>query len=145
MPNEPKKRTKYHVFYGLWKSATQHFQNGGFSDAEIESERQAIIKLAGGRPHAHGRYSLTRLNNAEFNTALDIVETTILGRKNQKRRSRTLIWSIKQTGLDDAYLNKIATDQFGQKNWKDLTENQLTKLRYTANTRARSLKNKAQS
>lgn len=133
-----RKRTKYHVFYGLWKSATALFRQGGMTDEEIESERQHTIKLAGGRPDAHGRYSLTRLNNKEFNTALDIVETIILGRKNQKRRSRTLIWSIRQLGLDDAYLNKISTDQFRTQNWKDLSESDLTKLRYTATARARN-------
>lgn len=45
---------------------------------------------------------------------------------------KRLIWAITQTGLEDPYLESIAKDQFGRTDWRNLSEDQLTKFRFTA-------------
>lgn len=65
---------------------------------------------------------------SDLDTQLDAI--------NQPRKR--IIWSISRLGLTDAYLDKISLDQFRIKSWRDLTLQDLTKLRYTATTRSRA-------
>jgi len=106
------------------------------SDEDIEHERQELLKLAGAKPDKNGRYSMKTLSNDDFSTALDLIETTILGRRNQRRRSKSLIWTIDLLNLDEALLNKVSQDTY-KSNWRDLTESQLKNFRFTATRIAR--------
>lgn len=124
------------AFWAIWNKAVKKFKESHFDKEDIENERQQLIKLAGGKPDDKGRYSTTKLTNGQFNTLLDLIETTVLGQQNQKRRSKSLIWSIKQLGLDEPYLDKIALDQFKVASWKTCNVTQLGYLRMTAKSRA---------
>lgn len=140
-----KKRTQNAYFWGVWAKAKKLLKQGHFSDAEIEEERQEILRLSGAKKDAKGRYSMTTLSPAKMNTALDIIEVNILGLKNKKRGSKNLIWSIEQIQkntpqLTDEYLNKISSDTYQVPNWRDLTKPQLTKFRFTATNRAKTFK-----
>ena len=130
----PNNRNK--AFWAIWNKAVEQFKAAHLTKEEIEQERQEILKLAGAKPDDKGRYSTKNLTNGQFNTVLDLIETTILKEDNQKRRSKSLIWSIEQTGLDDPYLDKIAQDQFKVTTWRNCNIVQLSNLRMTAKARA---------
>ena len=128
-------------FFGLWKQCKDHLQQGtGMTNAEVEQERQELLKIAGAKPDKNGRYSANNLTNDGISTAMDFMETSILGRPNKKRRSNSKIYAIEQLGLDDLYLDKISTDTFNTSNWRNLTIEQLTKLQMTAKRAASQLK-----
>ena len=128
-------------FHATWRDAVRKFQEANLDKTEIEEERQSVIKLAGVKADKEGRFSTTRMTPAQLSTALDLIETTILGRPNKKRRSRQLIYAIAKLGIGDAYLNQISRDQFKTDDWKTLPVENLVKLRYTATSRARSKSN----
>ncbi len=130
----PNKRNS--AFWAIWNKAVKKFTESDFTKEEIENERQELLMLAGGKPDGKGRYSTTKLTNGQFNTVLDLIETTVLGEDNQKRRSKSLIWSIEQLGHDDPYLDKIASDQFRANSWRQCNVVQLGQLRMTAKSRA---------
>lgn len=149
MPNPPKKRakkpTKNNKFWGAWSQCIKLFKSANMSDHEIEEERQAMLKLTGARPDSKGRYSMTSLTNDQLSTALDFMNTTILGNKNEKRRSKSKIWAIEQLGISDDDLNDVARDTWRKNDWRKLTHDQLCKFQMTAKRIAADRKKKAQS
>lgn len=131
-------------FFGTWNRCVKHMTStGGYTKSECESERQAMLKLAGAIADDNGRYSANTLTNDGVSTCLDYMRTSILGLKNRKSRSRTIIYTIDQLGLDDALLDKVAGDIFKATSWRDLNEVQLAKFRYTAKRLARTAAEKS--
>ena len=145
MPKPQKKRTKNQKFWGLWSQCKKQFKAADMTDSEIEEERQAMLKLTGARPDSKGRYSMTSLTNDQFSTALDFMETTILGKPNKKRRSQSKIWAIEKLGISDDDLNEVAFDTWREEHWRDLSYDQLRKLQMTAKRIAAQRKKKANS
>lgn len=125
-------------FYATWRDAVRQFGQADMTKAEIEEERQALLKMAGAKPDQEGRYSTTRLTSSQLNTVLDLIETTILGKPNQKRRSSTMVYRIKQIGIADEYINAITRERFRCEDWKTLPESDLVKLFYAIKERARA-------
>lgn len=115
------------------------------SDDEIEEERQEMLKISGVKPDPKGRYSMTALNNDQFSTALDFMETSILGMPNKKRRSRTKIFAIAKLGISDEDLNNVSFDTFRKDDWRSLNHENLCKLQMTAKRIASERKKKAKS
>tara|TARA_R110000772_G_C13250991_1_gene434540 strand:+ start:110 stop:523 length:414 start_codon:yes stop_codon:yes gene_type:complete len=127
------------ILYGrTWNTAKKTLVSRGYDKEEIETERQDLLKLAGSNVEVSGRRSVKTLTNSQFSTFLDLIETTISGEQNQKRRSASLIWKIEKIGLPDSYLDKIARDQYRVDSWRSLPLNRLLNLLYTANNRARA-------
>ena len=135
MPLTPGENRKFHA---TWRDAIRMFNEADMSKAEIEEERQALLKLAGAKPDQEGRFSTTRLTSSQLNTVLDLIETTILGKPNQKRRSSTMIYRITQIGIADEYINAITRERWGCADWKTLPDSDLVKLFYTIKERARA-------
>ena len=115
---------------------------------DLEAERQDLLKLAGSKPDPDGRYSVKTLTNTGCSTFLDLCDTTIQGKENKKRKSRSKIWvieNLEMPGIEDreAYLDKIAQDQYRLTSWRQLNDNQLLHFIYTAKRtiRARAKKN----
>ena len=144
MPTSSKRKpTKNSKFWGLWSQCKEHFRSAHYSDAEIEEERQEMLRLAGARPDAKGRYSMTTLTNDQFNTVLDLMETTILGKPNKRRRSQSKIYAIKKLGISDDDLNDVARDTWRVNDWRTLSYKQLCKLQMTAKRIASQRKKKS--
>ena len=125
-------------FHATWNEAGK-FLSKTMNKAEIEEEKQEILRLAGVMPDKAGRYSSKRLTGSKLSTVLDLIETTILGKPNQKRRTEGLVFQIKNLGLDSAYLDAICRDRFSADNWQEIGADNLQKLFYTAKTRARQM------
>ena len=125
-------------FHATWNEAVK-FLSKTMNKAEIAEEKQEVLRLAGVMPDKAGRYSSKRLTGPKLSTALDLMETTILGKPNKKRRTEGLVYQIKNLGLDSAYLDAICRDRFSAENWQEIGADNLQKLFYTAKTRARHL------
>ena len=125
-------------FHATWNDAAR-FLSKTMSKPEIEQEKQEVLRLAGVMPDKCGRCSSKRLTGAKLSTALDLIETTILGKPNKKRRTEGLVHQIKNLGLDSSYLDAICRDRFGAENWQEVGAENLQKLFYTAKTRARQM------
>lgn len=114
---------------------------GGYSAADADAERAKIAAEALG-----GEKSSTRFTNADLDRVLDAFRSYLVlpegpatgpSRTESQPKSR-LIWGIQNTGLDDAYIAAISQDQFRTRDWRGLTEKQLTALRWTCIARARA-------
>lgn len=143
-----KKCSQNSVFWGLWSQAKAALRQAHLTDEEIETERQAVLEMAGAQKDVKGRYSMTSLSPAKMNTALDLIEVNILGRPNKKRGSQSIIWSINKIkeetpNLTEGYLNKIASDTYNKDDWRTLTKPQLTTFRFTIINRAKELREKS--
>ena len=126
------------ILYGsTWNTTKKALAERGFDREEIEQERNAILKLSGAKQDAKGRYSGSTLSNSGLSTFLDLCETTVSGKENQKRRSRSIIYSIEKLGLDEAYLDHICRDQFKIEGWRTLSVNRLAVFIITARNRAK--------
>lgn len=119
---------------------------GDFSPADADAERHEIHRAALGTDRSHLDFS-----NRDFDAVLDhfaaylVLETgptTGPARAEEMPRTR-LIFAIEKLGLDEPYLDKIASDQFGTTTWRSLPERQLSCLRFTAAARARAKAKKA--
>ena len=130
-----------------WSNAKEHLLklDPNLDKNDLEAERQELLKLAGSKPDENGRRSVKRLTNSGLSTFLDLLETTVKGEPNQKRRSAALVFAIENLpmpGIEhrDAYLDKIAANKFGVSSWRDLDAKNLKFLLWTAKARLRARK-----
>jgi hypothetical protein len=132
-----------------WSNAKEHLKllDPNLDKEDLEHERQELLKLAGAKPDETGRRSVKTLTNSGLSTFLDLLETTISGKPNQKRRSKALTWAVEKLDMPgiehrDAYLNAIARDKFQAENWRDLTAQNLKFLLWTTKARLRARRQK---
>lgn len=136
----PKQQGLYFRKWGRVRSALLEF--GGFSAQQAELERHAIHLEALGEDKSSKDF-----NNRDLDAVLDAFEDrlVILDGPRKERRSETQararrIFAIEALGVPDAYIQKLARDQFHTSDWKQLSFTQLDRLRYTVTARSRSLK-----
>ena len=137
-----KQRSLYFAKWNRLRSALTDF--GEFSPAEAEEERKQIHLDTLGSAK-----SSKDLTNADFDKVLDAFEERLVildGPRSQTRGAvhprLRLVYSIEALKLPEAYLEKIARDQFRTSDWRKLSLSQMTAFRYTATTRARALSKK---
>ena len=112
---------------------------GDYSKEDADAERHVIHRQALGSDK-----SSKLLNNRDLDTILDHFKTYLVlsdGPSTAPARAdsqpcKRLIFAITQTGLPEPYLESISRDQFNTSDWRALDEAQLTKLRFTAVSRA---------
>lgn len=134
----PKQRSLY---FRAWSRVKQALTTlGEFSPAEAEAQRHEYHIAALGADKSSNAFT-----NADLDRVLDKFEETLILLDGPKSGSRAaeqpinrLIHAISSLGLDDAYLDRIAADQFHVSAWRKLSLPQLTRFRYTATTRSRS-------
>ena len=131
-------------YWATWRQAKDTLAGyGGFDDAEIEQERHECHKRALGEdPSSRDIVRDWRKFNAvlqEFEAIANPDDfNTQLAREQQADPREQVIYAIRQLGLSDAYLDKIARDVFQLAPWHRLNLTELNKLRYTATSRARA-------
>ena len=115
-------------------------QDPNLDKADLEAERQMILRLAGAK-QSGDRYSMKTLTNTGVSTFLDLCETTITGKPNQKRRSASIIYRLDELnipGIDnkEAYLTKLSLNKFNQPKWRENDAHKLRLLLITATNRS---------
>lgn len=128
-------------YWATWADAKKQLSAAGFDDQEIEEERHACHRRAleedpSSNDIITDSKKLTKVL-AEFDAIAspDDLDKQLKHQRDQDPREQ-LIWSIRQLGLPDSYLNKIATDTWQQSPWSALSQANLIKLRFTARKRA---------
>lgn len=146
MPLTPKQITRASI---SWCNAKEHLKliDPNLDKHDLEEERQELLRLAGSKPDETGRRSIKRLSNSGLSTFLDLLDTTISGKPNQKRRSQSLTWAIDNLpmpGIEhrDGYLNAISRDKFQTENWRELDAHKLKFLLWTTKARLRARRQK---
>ncbi|MFT3992568.1 MAG: hypothetical protein QM680_14325 [Luteolibacter sp.] len=125
-------------YWREWGRIRKHLiEDGEFSPKEADEERSLIHERALGGPK-----SSKDLKNADLDKIFSAFKKYLVlidgpsksGEVDQERKR--LIFAIEKYGLDDAYLNKIALDQFKEPSWRDLDTKTLRFFRFTAKSRA---------
>ena len=131
-------KNKYWRMWGRVRKALVEL--GDFSKDDADSERHAIHLEALGSPKSSKDFT-----NADIDAIFDAFDRILViydGPGNQDRAARQpvarLIYAIDQLGLDEPYIAAIARDQFQTSAWRDLTEAQLTRFRFTLSRAARA-------
>ena len=114
---------------------------GEFSKEDADQERHQIHLRALGQDK-----SSKALTNRDLDAIFDHFESYLVllaGPQSGPSRAETqpakrLIWAIDHLRLPAPYIEAISRDQFGTPAWQTLTADQLTKLRFTLVSRARS-------
>lgn len=128
------------LYWRTWSKVRKVLiEMGGYSKEDADAERHEIHRQALGNDK-----SSTALNNRDLDAILDHFQSYLVladGPRKGPTRAETqpvsrLIWAINQTGLPEPYIESIARDQFGTSDWRALNEAQLSKLRFTAVSRA---------
>lgn len=111
---------------------------GDFSKEDANAERHQIHRRALGCDKSSKDLTNKDLDEIfkAFNQYLVLIDGPKKPNGEPDGECKRLIWAITQTGLPDAYLESIAQDQFGRPDWQNLSEDQLTKFRFTAVSRA---------
>lgn len=115
---------------------------GEFSAKDAEEQRKLIQASALGGIEKSSK-DLTNKELDKVYDAFDSYMVLVNGPKaadDISQPCKRLIWAIDQLGLDAPYIEKIAFDQFKTRNWRHLTEDQLTRFRYTCTRAAAALK-----
>ncbi len=115
---------------------------GEYSAADAEAERKTIQARALGGVEKSSK-DLTNRELDKVYDAFDAYLVLINGPATAPAISqpcKRLIWAIEQLGLDEPYIAAIARDQFKTDDWRLLTEEQLTRFRFTCTARAAVLK-----
>lgn len=118
---------------------------GEYSAADADAERRAIQARALGGVEKSSK-DLTNKELDKVYDAFDAYLVLINGPASKPEISqpcKRLIWAIERLGLDEAYIVSIARDQFKTDAWRLLTEDQLTRFRFTCTARAAALKRAA--
>jgi hypothetical protein len=113
---------------------------GEFSKEDADQERHEIHIRALGQDK-----SSKALTNRDLDAIFDHFESYLVllaGPQSGPSRAdsqpvKRLLWAIDQLGLPAPYIEAISHDQFGTQEWRKLTAEQLTKLRFTLAARAR--------
>ena len=130
------------LYWRTWAKVRQIFIDyGGFSAADADAERHHIHREAIGVDK-----SSAALNNRDLDAILDHFRNILVieqGPETGPARAvemprRRLIWAIEKTGLSDAYINSIVTDEFHTGDWRTLPESSLAVLRFTCVARSRA-------
>ena len=118
---------------------------GDYSAAEADQHRHEIHTEALGRDK-----SSKELNNRDLDRIFDHFDSILVLLDGPKTIDRTtaepgrrLVYSIQQLGLPEPYIQSISRAQFQSGDWQNLSESQLTRLRYTLTARSRALQKKA--
>jgi hypothetical protein len=119
---------------------------GDFSKADADEERHEIHRRALGQDK-----SSKALTNRDLDAIFDHFQSYLVllqGPTTGPTRADTqplkrILWAIDHLGLPTAYIESIARDQFGSGDWRALTLDQLTKLRFTLASRQASRRRKA--
>lgn len=113
---------------------------GEFSPKDADAERHVITREA----LNYDKSSLD-FTNKEFDKVLAKLDERLVlleGPKEPKAEDaedlKRMIWSLVQSGFNDAYLNKISADQYGVASWRDLSLADMRKLRITITQRSRA-------
>jgi len=129
---------KYWRMWGRVRTALTTL--GEFSKADADAERGAITRDALG--HDKSSKDLTNRDLDKIFDAFDRILVIMDGPHDIDRAARQpvarLVYAIDQLGLDAPYIAAIALDQFKTDDWRNLTEAQLTRFRYTLTRAARA-------
>lgn len=137
------------LYWRMWGRCRQVLiKKAGFSPADADAQRRELTVEALGYHR-----SSNQLTNREFDAVLDAFRNVLLfvdgldwgpTRVESMPRKR-LIMAIERTGLPDPYLQAIAADQFGPRDWRALPEDHLRFLAMTAGSRSRKRRKSAVS
>lgn len=113
---------------------------GEFSCAEADEERHKIHIAALGADKSSKTLSNRDLDAVfdHFDKYLVIIQGPTVGPpRSQIGGIKRLVFAVESLGLEEPYLQSIARDQFQSSDWRQLSETQLAKFRFTATARAR--------
>lgn len=129
------------LYYRTWSRVRRVlFELGGLSPADADAERHAIHQDALGTDKSSRAFTNRDLDMvlAAFEARLVLITGPGQTDRATDQPRRRLLFAIDRLGLGDAYLNRLARDQFHSDDWRSLPEPQLASLRFTATARARA-------
>lgn len=123
------------LYFREWGAARKRLREAGFSPAEADAERARI--------HAENKLpeSSKDFNNGSHLDAFIKACRTITGAPSaavDDQERKRLVHLIEKTGLETAYLDKLARDKSEGFNWRALPIDKLKHLLFTAKSRARA-------
>lgn len=125
------------LYFREWGAARKRLREAGFSPADADAER-ARIHAENGLPESSKDFNNGAHLDKFIKACRAITGQSSVAVDDQERKR--LVYLIKQTGLDDPYLDKLARDKKAGFNWRALDPDKLRHLLYTARTRARAKK-----
>lgn len=134
----PAQNNKYWHMWGRVSKALTEL--GDFSKSDAEAERKAIHLEALGK-----KKSSKDLTDDDLDKIFDAFDDYLVlfdGPSDHDRTARgpvaRLIWAIDQLGLEEPYIQKLASDsEFKTTAWRELDESQLKRFRFTCTRAAR--------
>ncbi len=128
------------LYFREWGVARKALRNAGYSPKDADAER-AQIHLDNDLPKSSKDFNKTTHLDLFITACRTIAGLTTIDIVDQTRKR--LVHTISKLGLDDPYLNHLASCKKEGSEWKALPPEKLTHLLYTATSRAKAKQKKA--